>query len=88
MMTIFESFPDIDVDPNPITLTAVEVGEESARAVTLRNAGRAQLVVTEIRFSESLNPEEFEIQHPALPLTLEAGDEIPLRLIYARRTSA
>ena len=41
-----ESFPDIDVDPNPITLTAVEVGEESARAVTLRNAGRAQLVVT------------------------------------------
>ena len=78
-----ESFPDIDVDPNPITLTAVEVGEESARAVTLRNAGRAQLVVTEIRFSESLNPEEFEIQHPALPLTLEAGDEIPLRLIYA-----
>ena len=33
-------------------------------------------VVTEIRFSEALNPEEFEIQHPALPLSLEAGDEV------------
>ncbi|MEE2758213.1 MAG: choice-of-anchor D domain-containing protein [Myxococcota bacterium] len=77
------SYPEIEVLPNPVTLTAVEVGEETSRTLTLRNSGSSQLIVTEISFSEFINQDEFTIEHPPLPITLEGQEELSLRLRYS-----
>lgn len=78
-----EAFPLLEVTPDPVVLSAPPVGEETRRDVILRNAGGSTLVVTELALSNSLDTNEFRIEHDALPLRLGAEEESVVVLIYS-----
>jgi hypothetical protein len=80
-------FPDLEASPDSIVLTPVPVGESTTGRVTLRNKGGARLQITAISFSNRTNELEFEKNHPALPIILEADEEAALTVTFTPRDS-
>lgn len=77
-----QTFPRLDVSPNPVGLSSPPVGEEVRRDITLRNAGGSTLIVTELALSNSLDVAEFRIEHDPLPLRLTGDQEAIVVLVY------
>ncbi|MCB9554205.1 MAG: choice-of-anchor D domain-containing protein [Myxococcales bacterium] len=77
-----QSFPRLEVVPNPIVISAVAVGGTTSRTVMLRNAGGDTLVITRLQFSNAIDTREFSMQAPALPLQLDPGVDASLEIIY------
>ena len=80
--TVRQSFPQIEVEPNPVVMPAVRVGENTTKRMTIRNAGGSQLIITEIDFSNTIDSREFQVEHPELPIRLESEEELVISLVY------
>lgn len=89
-------FPRIEASPNPITLVAVPVGQQTRRLLRLSNQGGSELIITHIEFSNAIDTREFSMEVLAggsgadggveaqFPLRLSANDEpIGVLITYA-----
>lgn len=77
-----ESFPRLEVVPDPIVLGAVPVGGRTDREVTVRNIGGSTLIITRINFSNAIDTREFSLELPELPIRLGPGMESSLTVFY------
>lgn len=77
-----EEFPLLEVTPASVTIAGSQVGVETRVPIELRNAGGSTLVVTELGLSNELDPNEFRIEHGALPLRLGGQETAIVDLFY------
>ena len=56
--------PEINVSPNPITLTAVPVGETTSKTVSIKNIGEGTLRIVDMYLSSELSSIEFSLVMP------------------------
>lgn len=77
-----EEFPLLEVNPPRVAFAGSQVGVQTRVPLELRNAGGSTLVVTELALSNSLDPNEFRIEHGALPFRLSADEVAIVDLFY------
>jgi hypothetical protein len=78
--------PDINVSPNPITLTAVPIGQTTSKKITIKNVGEGTLRVIDLYLSSELSSLEFSLTMPEgidNSFELETGEDIELMLNYS-----
>lgn len=71
--------PDIDLDRTDLVFGAVNVGESSIQVIYVRNLGNAPLVIAS---ATNTNP-SFRITQPHIPLTIPAGGQQQLNVVFA-----
>lgn len=74
--------PKLELSPDPLLFAPI-TGAITTREATLKNAGVATLKVTALRLSQAHNP-DFGIVPPALPVSLEPGEEVLVPVTYTR----
>jgi sugar lactone lactonase YvrE len=76
--------PDISVTPSSLDYGDVERDTSSApQTVTIRNVGGADLIVDDITIGGGASSEFQITSMPALPVTIVAGDSVPVEVIYS-----
>ena len=78
--------PEISVDPNPITLTAVPVGQSTTRVINIKNVGDGQLRVVNMYLSSQLSSLEFTLTRPegiGDSFTIEPDETLEFMLTYS-----
>ena len=78
--------PEILVSPNPITLTAVPVGQTTTKTITVQNVGEGTLNVLDTYLSSELSSLEFQLVFPENTqpsFTLEPDESIDILINYS-----
>ena len=76
--------PSLKVTPTEIVMSAVQVGEQNSRQITLSNEGGANLLIDSINFEipPDGTPEEFTKEHPPTLITIPPQESIDLIVRY------
>ncbi|MBU1429221.1 hypothetical protein KKF91_01545 [Myxococcota bacterium] len=76
-------FPKLEADPPQVIVPAIELGDEISRTLRLYNAGGAQLRITQIDLSNTLDTREWRLEFEALPVILNGGEGVNVTVYYS-----